>query len=89
MQGCSLVPILNGKTPADYDYNVRVTAEVVKMAGEFPAYEIRYRFPDETAFQRYQTEFAPALKAEGLALFPPDQLGMTYQRTDGQVILEK
>ena len=63
-------------------------AEIVKMAAENPTYEIRYRFPDRAEFDRYRVEFAPALQAEGLAMFPPEQLGMVYHRSDGEVVLE-
>ena len=62
-------------------------AEVVKMSDELPTYEIRYQFPDLAAFQKYEAEFAPALKAEGLELFPPAENGMIYHRTSGEVVL--
>ncbi len=61
-------------------------AEVVKMNSVTPTFEIRYRFPSRQAFDRYQAEFAPGLKTEGLRLFPPDALGLVYSRSDGEVI---
>ena len=62
------------------------SAEIVEMSGEHPVYEIRYQFPCRADFEKYLNEFAPALRQEGLSLFPPDQLGMKYSRTDGFVI---
>jgi hypothetical protein len=61
-------------------------AEVVAMSGEMPAFEIRYRFDSKADFDRYQREVAPKLREEGLQLFPPEQLGVDYSRTDGEVI---
>lgn len=61
-------------------------AEVVRMAGEVPAFEIRYQFASHADFLRYESEFAPALKAEGLQLFPTEENGMVYSRTNGEVI---
>ena len=60
-------------------------AEIVRMAGAIPAFEIRYQFASKADFDRYQTEFAPGLRDEGLQLFPPHELGLAYSRTDGEV----
>jgi hypothetical protein len=35
--------------------------------------------------ERYETEFAPRLRAEGAALFPPES-GIRFQREYGDVI---
>ncbi|MBS0191620.1 MAG: DUF4286 family protein [Planctomycetes bacterium] len=35
--------------------------------------EVRYLFPNQAAFDRYVAEDAPALRAEGLARFPPER----------------
>lgn len=61
-------------------------AEVVKMSADIPTFEIRYQFGSREAFERYERDFAPTLRDEGRQLFPPDQLKMSYQRTDGQVV---
>lgn len=61
-------------------------AVVVQMAGEPSIYEIRYQFASREDFEKYESEFAPALKDEGRTLFPPDELGMVYSRSHGHVI---
>ncbi len=48
-------------------------------------FEVRYLFHDRAAFARYEKEHAPRLRAEGIALFPP-QRGVTYRRTVGLVL---
>lgn len=48
-------------------------------------YEIRYIFPSRAAYDDYCAHHAPALRAEGRALFPP-AAGFTYHRTSGTVI---
>lgn len=47
--------------------------------------EVRYLFDDLTAFQRYEQTAAPALRADGLARFPPSR-GVRLQRTLGEVL---
>lgn len=44
-----------------------------------------YRFTDRTAFDRYVNEKAPALRAEGLALFGPDT-GVSFSRSIGEIL---
>lgn len=46
--------------------------------------EVRYVFPSREAFDRYVREFAPALRAEGLALFGPDS-GVEFVRSLGVI----
>lgn len=46
--------------------------------------EVRYIFPSRAALDRYLTEHAPRLRAEGLALFGPGT-GVTFARTVGEV----
>jgi hypothetical protein len=48
-------------------------------------YEAHYLFRDRASFRRYETESAPALRAEGMARFPPDR-GVTYVRSTGDVV---
>jgi hypothetical protein len=47
--------------------------------------ECRYLFPGREAYDRYVSEHAPALRAEGLAKFPPER-GVALTRTVGEVI---
>jgi hypothetical protein len=61
-----------------------LAAEVVQMDGAAHSYEVRYRFPSREAFERYEKDHAPRLRAEGLRLFPPEK-GVTYRRTVGVV----
>lgn len=50
-------------------------------------FEARYRFPSMQVFQRYEKEFAPKLRAEGLAKFPPGR-GVRMTRSLGEVLTE-
>lgn len=50
-------------------------------------YEVRYIFPSATAFEVYEKEHAPALRAEGLAKFPAE-LGLKYHRSTGSIVHE-
>ena len=59
-------------------------AEVVAMDGDALSYEVRYDFPDRATFERYESEHAPRLRAEGLERFPTSS-GITYARTTGVV----
>jgi hypothetical protein len=59
-------------------------AEVVALDGPDTAYEVRYRFPSRAAFDRYEREHAPRLRAEGLRLFPADR-GVGYRRAVGVI----
>jgi len=61
-------------------------AEIVRVAGDPPAFEVRYRFASHAGFRIYETEHAPALKQEGLLLFPAEELGMVYSRSHGPVV---
>jgi 4-carboxymuconolactone decarboxylase len=60
------------------------SAEVVALDEPAGAYEVRYRFPSREAFQRYEREHAPRLRAEGQRLFPPEK-GVIYQRSVGVI----
>ena len=62
-------------------------AQVIQMDAAEPTYEIRYQFPSREAFQRYEVQFAPALRKEGLQMFPLE-LGLTYQRNSGEQIFQ-
>jgi hypothetical protein len=43
---------------------------------------VHYRFASRESFARYEREFAPALRAEGLERFPTSR-GITYRRSTG------
>lgn len=47
--------------------------------------EARYTFADRAAFDRYLAAGAPALRAEGLARFPPAR-GIRFDRRVGEVV---
>lgn len=59
-------------------------ARAVWLDGEPVTIEVRYRFASRAAFELYERDHAPRLRAEGLALFPLD-LGLTYRRSVGEV----
>ncbi|MBL8745048.1 MAG: DUF4286 family protein [Phycisphaerae bacterium] len=65
------------------------TASIVVIDRETPdqsmAVEVRYVFPSRESLARYIERHAPALRAEGLARFPPER-GVTFQRTIGEMI---
>ncbi len=46
--------------------------------------ETRYLFPNPEALKTYLSRHAPALRAEGLALFPPES-GVRFDRVVGEV----
>jgi hypothetical protein len=48
-------------------------------------FEVRYRFPSMDTFRRYEAEFAPRLRAEGLARFPASR-GVRMARALGEVL---
>jgi hypothetical protein len=54
-------------------------------AGPAARVEVRYLFPSRFAFDHYIQAHAPALRAEGLARFGPQQ-GVTFSRQLGTVI---
>jgi hypothetical protein len=60
-------------------------AEIVQVDGAALAFEVRYHFPSREAFAAYERDHAPRLRAEGLALFPPEK-GVAYRRTVGSVV---
>lgn len=54
-------------------------------AGGTVRIEVQYLFPDRAAFDRYEREGAPKLRAEGLARFGPDR-GVSFERRVGEVV---
>ncbi|MFO0830081.1 MAG: DUF4286 family protein [Phycisphaerales bacterium] len=78
---------------ADVQRGGALSAEVVRLdradaAATSVACEVRYRFASRDAFDRYLRDVAPALRAEGLAKFPPER-GIRYQRTTGDVVIDR
>jgi hypothetical protein len=63
-------------------------ATLVRLDGTPIACEARYRFPSREAFERYERDHAPRLRAEGLARFPL-ALGQRYARSVGTVVTEQ
>ena len=65
-----------------------VSGEIIEMnvlestLGCQRQFEIRYRFPDRTAFETYERESATGLREEGLAKFPLSS-GLSYERSVG------
>ena len=49
------------------------------------AFEVRYRFADAAAFATYERDFAPKLRAEGLAKFPASR-GARMSRSTGEIL---
>ncbi|MFT3684840.1 MAG: DUF4286 family protein [Phycisphaerales bacterium] len=52
--------------------------------GEPPVVEVRYLFPDRATLDRYFSEYAPRLRAEGLARFGPES-GVQFSRSTGVI----
>jgi Domain of unknown function (DUF4286) len=50
--------------------------------------ESRYTFPNQSALDTYLSKHAPALRAEGLAAFPP-AIGIRFERSVGVIHLLK
>ena len=61
------------------------SAEIVALDAPPLTYEVHYRFPSREAFERYERDHAPRLRAEGLRLFPVEQ-GVRYRRSVGIVL---
>jgi hypothetical protein len=60
-------------------------AEVIRFDGTPLRCEVRYHFASREAFDAYERDHAPRLRAEGLKRFPP-QRGLKYERTLGEVV---
>lgn len=57
-----------------------LSGEVMRVDGEPPRIEVHYAFGSRVAFEAYEREHAPRLRAEGLARFPS---GLTFSRAAG------
>jgi hypothetical protein len=62
-------------------------AEIVELDsnGGNRSFAVRYHFASQESFANYERDHAPRLRAEGLALFPPER-GVTYRRTVGVLL---
>lgn len=63
-------------------------AEVVQIDDDVPHFEIRYQFESRAAFQAYERDHAPRLRADGLSRFPLES-GLSFRRTTGQTITRR
>lgn len=61
------------------------SAEVIRVDAASIAYQVQYRFRTRAAFESYERDHAPRLRAEGLKRFPLE-LGLRYSRSTGEVI---
>ena len=57
---------------------------LLDAVGDARTVEVRYRFSDREAFERYEREAAPALRAEGLERFAPGS-GIAFERPVGEI----
>ena len=63
------------------------SADAVRLDGEPVTCQARYTFSSRAAFDAYERDHAPRLREEGLILFPLD-LGLTYSRSIGEIVIE-
>lgn len=59
-------------------------ASIVRLDDDGVRYEVRYTFASEAAFEAYEREHAPRLRAEGARRFPPT--AVAYARSNGEII---
>lgn len=76
---------LRGGHIADVLAGGATSAEIIALGQPELTFEVRYRFPNRQAFDRYEQEIAPRLRAEGLKRFPPE-MGISYRRSVGDVV---
>jgi hypothetical protein len=61
-------------------------AEIIEIdGGPGRSFEVRYHFASRAAFESYERDHAPRLRADGLSRFPPEK-GVTYRRSIGTTI---
>ena len=76
---------LRGGHLADVRAAGAIAAELVRLEGIPIRLEARYRFASRQAFEDYERDHAPRLRAEGLERFPL-ALGLSYERTIGEIL---
>ena len=64
------------------------TSALVVRADDAHRLEVRYLFPGRDDFEMYERDSAPALRAQGQALFGPET-GCRFERTVGVVVHEQ
>lgn len=62
-----------------------ISCEVVRIEGTTIQLEARYLFESQEAFEAYERNEAPRLRADALEQFPPET-GILYRRNRGEVI---
>lgn len=65
-----------------------LSADVVRLDGDPVTCAVRYRFASREAFDAYERDHAPRLRAEGLERFPLER-GLAYARSVGEVVLTR
>ena len=76
---------LRGGHIADVLAGGATSAEIIALDQPEITFEVRYRFPDRHAFDRYEQEIAPRLRAQRLKRFPAEK-GISYWRSVGEVV---
>ena len=61
------------------------SAELVRLDGGPITCEARYTFESREAWERYDRDEAPRLRAKGLEAFPLSR-GLRYERTTGELV---
>lgn len=62
------------------------SAELLRFDGEGAAhFQTRYHFESRDAFERYERDEAPRLRAHGLGRFPLER-GLRYERSTADVV---
>ena len=78
---------LKGGHIADVMAGGAQSAKIIQLDDEENSFQVQYIFANRETFERYEREFAPALRDEGLKLFPQED-GFSYQRSTGQILGE-
>lgn len=63
-------------------------ATVVRLDGDPLTLEVHYHFASRESFATYERDAAPALRAEGMAKFPPSR-GVSYRRSFGEIVVKR
>lgn len=61
------------------------TGEIVVLDGDVPTAEVHYRFPSRSAFDGYERDHAPRLRAEGLAELARIGVEARFTRWTGEI----
>ncbi|MBP48104.1 MAG: hypothetical protein CMH53_09230 [Myxococcales bacterium] len=79
-----LIWLMDGHAQALLDAGA-LSATLIQLETPALCVEVRYRFADRMAFERYERDHAPALREQGIRRWPAE-MGLKYQRTEGAVI---